>query len=65
MASILPDDIKEIENVPENKQIAIIYGYIKYLKEQLEFWTDKQEKQNTSLQGRIEILEEIIINGGQ
>lgn len=39
MANIIPDEIRNIDEVGLNEQVQTIYEYIKYMREMLEFWS--------------------------
>lgn len=42
---ILPENIKEIDGLPIEQQVQVLYQYITYMHEQLEFWASQVEKQ--------------------
>lgn len=42
--AIIPDEIREIQGMDLPKQINVLYNYIKYLKEQIDFWASNRSK---------------------
>lgn len=57
MSKILPDDIRELSNNTA-ADVQMIYGYIKYMQEQLDFWTNRKEIDLDDMKARIAALEE-------
>lgn len=56
MAAILPDDIRDISSMQLPQQIDTIQKYIKYMKEQIEFWGSNRDKSMSGIEGLIAAL---------
>lgn len=50
---ILPDDIRKIEDRAVNEQISIVYNYIRYMREQMDFWGSNRSNEINDLSARI------------
>ena len=57
MSKILPDDIQGLSNNTA-ADVQLLYGYIKYMQEQLDFWANRRELEIADLTARIAALEE-------
>ena len=57
MSKILPDDIQGLSNNTA-ADVQLIYGYIKYMQEQLDFWANRKEIELANMDTRIAALEE-------
>ena len=55
--AIIPDDIKNLEGQEPQRKQNIIYEYIKYMREQIEFWAQNRLKDITNLFTRVADLE--------
>ena len=55
--AIIPDDIKNLEGQEPQRKQNIIYEYIKYMREQIEFWAQNRIKDITNLFTRVDDLE--------
>lgn len=47
---IIPDDIQSIDNAAPEQQIRTIHEYIKYLREQIDFWASRRNAEIQALQ---------------
>lgn len=54
--AIIPDDIKNLDGQEPQRKQNIIYEYIKYMREQIEFWAQNRLKDITNLFTRVEEL---------
>ena len=61
MSVILPDDIRSLEQKTPNQQLQIIYEYIKYIREQLDFWGSNRESSISSIIAQIDLLTQLQI----
>lgn len=53
-STILSEDIKPISGMPVEKQIETMFEYIKYMQEQLNFWSSNRQKEYEKLRAQIE-----------
>ena len=56
--AIMPDEIRDIDQVNVQEQISIMHDYIKYMHEQLEFWGSHRLKELADIQNNINSLSE-------
>lgn len=56
--AIIPDEIRELDGMRNPEQIDTIHKYIKYMKEQMEFWASNREKEINNLKARVTALED-------
>ena len=56
MAQILPDDIRTIQDKQDVEKIQVIYDYIKYMREYLDFWGNNRSKEISSIEAEISEL---------
>lgn len=57
MSKILPDDIQGLSNNTA-ADVQLLYGYIKYMAEQIDFWANRKEIELANMDARIAALEE-------
>lgn len=55
--AIIPDDIKNLDGQEPQRKQNIIYEYIKYMREQIEFWAQNRLKDITNLFTRVDDLD--------
>lgn len=60
MAAILPDEIKDISQLSDNEKLNAMYEYIKYMHEQLEFWSSNLNKKLLIVDDNFQILQDEI-----
>ena len=60
MNSIIPDEIQDISVQDLPAKITTIYEYMKYMKEQIEFWGSNRSREITELQNQINTLSDQI-----
>lgn len=60
MAAILPDEIRDINQMSDNEKVGSMYEYIKYMHEQLEFWGSNLNKKLLIYEDNFQILQEEI-----
>lgn len=54
--AILPDDIEDVGRGQD--AAGVCHAYIRYMREQLEFWNTNQQKELIALKARVSKLEE-------